>query len=75
MFMTENRSFGQPRKLEIDDQFSLWVCFNGIRKPRGKPIGFSDAIEVKTIGKTDRLFPALWATLGVLPTKVLLLDA
>ena len=39
--------------------FPYGFYFNGIRKPSGKPVEFSDAIEVKPIRKTDRLFPAL----------------
>ena len=40
---------------EIDDQFSLRFFPQLHQKPQWK----SDAIEVNTIKKTDRLFPAL----------------
>ena len=52
--------------------FPYGFYFNGIRKSSGKPVGFSDAIEVKTIGKTDRLFPALCFHLPCNPPPYLL---
>ena len=57
--LTKRRDYEQPTfRLEIDDHFHCGFYFNGIRKSSGKPIEFSDAIEVKPIRKADRLFLA-----------------